>query len=368
MNKIISAAALLAASTSLATAGGLDRSNQPIGILFEEGNRVELTFGYTAPDVTGVDAATGASTGNIAENFLTAGIALKYDFNEQFSFALIIDEPYGSDVVYPTLPTSPVLGGTTAIVDSTAITAVGRYKFNENFSVHGGLRYQELSADVVLSGLAFAPAGLNGYRASFASEGAFGYLIGAAYERPDIALRVALTYNSEITHDLPTSQTIGGVVIAPPSTTEVVAPESINLDFQTGIAKDTLLFGSVRYAKYSDTLVRTTALGGASLTDLEDSVDFTVGIGRKFTDQWSGFISYTQNSEGDDIFVSALAPTNGSKAITIGGKYTLDAVEISGGIRYTDLGDAIATVGGNPVEPFNGNNAVSAGLKIAYKF
>jgi long-subunit fatty acid transport protein len=368
MKKILSATALLAASTSLATAGGLDRSNQPIGILFEQGNRVELTFGYTSPDVTGVDAATASSTGNIGENYLTAGFAIKYDFTDKFSFALIIDEPYGSDVIYPSLATSPVLGGTVATVDSTAVTGIGRYKFNENFSVHGGIRYQELSADVVLSGLAFAGVGLNGYRASFASDGAFGYLIGAAYERPDIALRVALTYNSEITHDLPTAQTIGGVAIAPFSTTEVIAPESINLDFQTGIAKDTLLFGSVRYATYSDTLVRTTALGGASLTDLEDSVDFTIGVGRKFSDQWSGFLSYTQNSEGDDIFVSALAPTNGSKAITIGGKYTLDAVEITGGIRYTDLGDAIATVGGNPVEPFSSNDAVSAGLKIAYKF
>ncbi|SHE71593.1 Long-chain fatty acid transport protein [Litoreibacter ascidiaceicola] len=374
MKNFVSAAAILAASTSIVSAGGLDRSGQPIGIIFEQGNRVELSFGYTKPSVGGTDVLTN-SISSVASNYLTAGVALKYDFNDKISFALIVDEPYGSDVTYPGSSATTMLGGTRAIVDSYAVTGIGRYKFNENFSVHGGIRYQEISAGVTLGGLAYA--GLNGYNAEFASDGAFGFLVGGAYERPDIALRVALTYNSKITHNLATQETIGGAPVAAPGSTEVVAPESINLDFQTGIAKDTLLFGSIRYARHSQVIVSPaffdTALGptpGDSLTSLENSLDFTVGIGRRFNDQWSGFVSYTQNSKGDDDLVSPLAPTNGSKAITIGGKYTMDAVEISGGIRYTKLGDARPETGTPDVARanFTGNSAVSAGLKIAYKF
>lgn len=33
-----------------------------------------------------------------------------------------------------------MLGGTEAVVDSTTFTAIGRYKFDNNFSLHGGLR------------------------------------------------------------------------------------------------------------------------------------------------------------------------------------------------------------------------------------
>lgn len=373
MKIFASAAALLAATTSLASAGGLDRSGQNIGILFEKGNRVELTFGYTKPSVDGNDLATTGTTGQVADNFLTAGIALKYDVNDKISVALIVDEPFGSDVSYPTPPTSVMIGGTQAVVDSYAITGVGRYKFNENFSVHGGLRYQELSANVTLSGAAYG--GLSGYNAGFRNSGAFGFLVGAAYERPDIALRVALTYNSKITHKSPTTERIGAAIVGT-GTTEIVAPESINLAFQTGIAADTLLFGSVRYAKYTQTIVSPTTFDAlvpglnSSLTSMENSLDLTIGLGRKFSDQWSGFVSYSHSSTGTDDLVSPLAPTNGSQAITIGGKYTMDAVEISGGIRYTKLGDARPETGTPDTAraTFAGNSAVSAGLKIAYKF
>lgn len=375
MKHFAGAAAALAATTSIASAGGLDRSGQDINIIFAEGNRVELTFGNTSPDVSGTDLASGLGTGTVASTFLTAGLGIKYDFSDQLSFALVIDEPYGSDVSYPLLPTSPLLGGTQAIVDSHAVTGIARYKINENISVHGGLRYQEISANVTLGGLAYG--GINGYNGAFESDGAVGFLVGGAYEIPSIAMRVALTYNSKITHDLPTIETLGGGIIGV-GTTEVVAPESLNLAFQTGIAADTLLFGSVRYAKYSDTIVSPTtfdalvdpAIAGTSLTSIEDSLDYTLGIGRRFNENWSGSIALGLSSKGDDDLVSPLSPTNGNKSITIGARYTLDAVEISGGIRYTDIGDARPETGTPDTAraTFSGNDAISAGLKIAYKF
>ena len=377
MKHLLSASAVLAATTTLATAGGLDRSGQAIGILFEEGNYAEFSLGYTTPSVDGSDLATTGPTGEVADEFITAGFGLKYQLNDNVSLALIIDEPYGSDISYPTIATSLLLGGTRAVVDSYAVTGLARYKFNENFSVHGGLRYQEISANVSLNGLAYA--GLNGYNAAFASDGAFGYVVGGAYERPDIALRVALTYSSEITHDLATQETISGAPIAAPGTTEVVAPESINLDFQTGIAQNTLLFGSVRYAKYSDTIVAPAAFdaavdgipgNGTSLTDIEDSFDYTLGIGYRFNEKWSGSAAIGYSSTGDDNLVSPLAPTNGNRSLSLGARYTHNNMVISGGIRYTDLGNALPETGTPDTARanFTDNSAVSVGMRIGFRF
>ncbi|MEP5759616.1 MAG: outer membrane protein transport protein [Litoreibacter sp.] len=381
MQKLMSATAILAATTTLASAGGLDRSGQSIGILFEEGNYAELSFGFTSPSVNGSDLNTGANTGNVADNFVTAGFGLKYQFNDKVSFALIVDEPYGSDIDYPVTPTSVSLGGTGATVDSYAVTGVVRYKFDDNFSVHGGLRYQEISADVSLGGLVYGP--LNGYNASFASTGDVGYLIGAAYERPDIALRVALTYNSGTTHDLDTVESLPAALAAAfgptvSSSTTVETPESINLDFQTGIAKDTLLFGSVRYARYTDTIVSPVifdqvvneTVSGDSLTSIEDSLDLALGVGYRFNAAWSGSVALGYSRPDVNSLVSPLAPIDGTQSITVGARYTHKNMVISGGIRYTRFGDALPETG-TPDEArasFTDNDAVSAGLRIGYRF
>jgi long-subunit fatty acid transport protein len=369
--------AAFAASAVAAQAGGLDRSDQPIGVIFETGNHIDLSFGFSLPSAEGTDLATTAAIDNVADDFMIWSGAIKYEVTDNLSFALIVDEPYGSDVTYPGNPAFTSLGGTSAIVDSFAVTAVARYKFDDNWSVHGGLRYQEISANIGLGGGAYGP--LSGYNAAFASGGEVGYLVGFAYEVPTIALRVALTYNSEITHDLDTVETGVPFFGTVTDVTTITAPESLNLSFQTGVAKDTLVFGSVRYARYSDTIVSPTGFDavvgpgtpGDSLSDLEDTTDFEIGIGRRFNDKWSGSLAVGFESEGADSLVSPLAPTNGATYLVVGAKYDVnESFSISGGIRYTDLGDAFAETGTPDVArgDFNGNNAVSVGIRFGYKF
>ncbi len=403
MNRFTLAVVTTIIGTSTAAAGGLDRSGQKIAALFEPGNYAELSFGYVNPSVDGTDTTLspfnptgGNSIGNAADEFIAAGAAIKAQFNDAISFAIIVDEPYGSDIAYPTsdfvvpgpggtLSDGSVLGGTEAIVESFAITTLARYEFGNGFSAHGGIRYQEISADVTLGGLAYG--GLNGYHGEFDSDGAFGYILGAAYERPEIALRVALTYSSEIRHDLPTTETVNGIPVAlltggaiPASgDTRVVAPESLNLDVQSGIAAGTLVFGSIRYARYSDTIVAPTFFDasveptaqGSSLTDIEDALDLEIGVGRQFTDAFAGSIAVGYSRLGEDDLVSPLAPTNGAKSIALGASYQIsDAVKLSGGLRYTRLGDARPETGTPDMARalFEDNSAVTVGLKIGYTF
>lgn len=383
MKKTLATTTALTLCAASAHAVGLDRSGQRIGILFETGNHLEFSAGYADPTLEGNALAVfgGGASGNVAGGFSIFSLGFKGDINDKLSYAVIGDEPYGSDIFYPNNPATSILGGTGATVDSVALTALLRYKFSERWSVHGGLRYQEVDSVVTLGGLAFnspatpfVPSGVNGYRAVFDSDGDVGVVIGGAFEIPDIALRVAVTYNSGTTHDLPTTETIRGTQISiPGATSEVDTPESLNIAFQTGIAPDTLLFGALRYARYSDTVLLadgfSSLTGGTPLTDLEDGLDFELGVGRRFSDKWSGSVSAGFSTVGDDDLISPLAPNNGSQFIAVGAKYDVnDKFAISGGVRYTSLGDATSAPGGNGVARFEGNSAVSAGLRFAFKF
>ena len=78
-----------------------------------------------------------------------------------------------------------------------------------------------------------------------------GYIVGAACEKPEIALRAALTCESAITHDFPTTKTLAPLGGTIQTTTTIEMPQSPALDFQSGIATDMLLFGLIRWSEWS---------------------------------------------------------------------------------------------------------------------
>lgn len=335
----------LAVSGAAAHAGGFERGGHSISVLFEKGNYAEFSFGAVSPDVSGT---IGVPTGDVAGNYLSFGAAYKRDLNDKLSIALILDQPWGASVSYPA--GAPFFGGY-AYLRSSAITLAGRYKTSENFSVHAGLRYVTIDGNVFVPASTVAPQ-------SFDSDADLGFLVGAAYEIPDIALRVALTYFSETQHALPSTTGFVGTINP---------PQSVNLDFQTGIAADTLLFGQIRWADWTGTQVNVPpAVAPNSLIDYEDDViTYSLGIGRKFSEQWSGAVTFGyEKAEGTQA--STLAPTDGYASIGIGGTYTMDNMKVTAGIRYVDLGDAsVAPGGGNE---FTGNSAIGVGIKVGYSF
>ncbi|MEM9786840.1 MAG: outer membrane protein transport protein [Pseudomonadota bacterium] len=373
MKQALTAGAALLLTTSLAHAVGLDRSGQPIGIIFEEGGATgayaELSFGYVMPELEGEDVAAfgGGDTGNVAEDYGVLGFGYKRDINDQISFALIVDEPYGADIKYP-VGDSVALGGTEAVLDSVAVTGLVRYKIDNNISVYGGLRAQSLEGSVTLDGLAYGgppPGGVSGYSVDLDRDTGFGYTLGAAYEIPEIALRLAVTYISEVEHEFGTTDTFGST-----ADTEVTTPQAVNLDFQTGIAADTLLFGSVRWAEYSVVIVEPENFPLGSLTDIEDGFGYTLGIGRRFSDAFSASISAGFEPEGDSDLVSPLAPTNGNYSIGVAGEYKVNDVTLAAGVRYIVPGDASAETGTPDTAraDFSDSSAIGVGFQIGYNF
>ena len=76
-----------------------------------------------------------------AQGFRGRVNVVRDDIGDRMAFAMILDQPIGANVAYPAATGYP-LQGSTAKLSSSAITALLRYKFENNISVYGGLRYQ----------------------------------------------------------------------------------------------------------------------------------------------------------------------------------------------------------------------------------
>lgn len=381
MKQLALAASALTVAAGTAGAGGLDRSYTPIDMIFEKGNYAELSFGMVQPTITGSDLL-GNSISNIAGDFGLASAGVKLDVTEKLSFALIYDQPYGAETRYGGNPAATLLGGTSADAETHAITALLKYQATDRVSVYGGPRAVKANGNITLGGLAYGP--VNGYNVNFSSDTGYGYVVGGAYEIPEIAFRAALTYHSAVDLSMVASEifpaAIGGPAGVPltQGVTETETPQTIELAVQSGIAKDTLLFGSVRWSEWSAfTLAppgRTVAPGvnlPGNLASLDDTITYEIGVGRRFTDKFSASFTISYEDGGSDNLVSPLAPTNGQTAFSIGGKYQIsDAVSVSGGVRYTMFGNALPETGtpDTPRGSFTNNDAISAGIKLGFNF
>lgn len=365
---------MLALTAGAATAGGLDRSGQALYALFEKGRNIEFVIGRVYPEVSGVDLPLGpfpggGNSGDVGNDYTQFAFTYKADINDQWSYAIIYDQPFGADILYG--PGSFNLGGTKAYAETDALTGLLRYKFGNGFSAHAGVKAQRASGDIDLRGAAYGP--FNGYSVALSEDTAFGYVVGVAYEKPEIALRVVLSYSSKITHEFDTVETVAkGAATVGTSPTETSTPQSVNLDFQTGVAPDWLVFGQIRWVDWSDFKIDPaffTPRAGGGLVSLDDTTTYVLGVGHKFTDTWSGAFSVTYEDEGDPL-VSPLAPSNGKIGATLSAIYTADNFRITTGVNYTEVGDALPETGTPDTAraDFSGNSAWGVGMRVVYTF
>ncbi|WP_412550574.1 OmpP1/FadL family transporter [Shimia sp. MIT910701] len=375
MKKALWGATALTLVASTSFAGGIDRSGQGVNILFEEGNYAQFTLSRINPDVNGKPAITGAygDANNVAQGYNQLSFGYKHQVNDNWSVALIADQPYGAHVLYADGPFSNVGSGgalpynAQADIDSRALTFLAQYELGNGFSIHGGAR------GVSVKGLIEAGDG----RLNADSDYNWGGVIGVAYEKPEIALRVALTYASAIDVDFDgsISQLVAPGTLAPemPTDFSVEFPESVNLDFQTGVAANTLVFGSARWVGWGGFNLTTPGLAGDIewVNFADDTTTYRLGVGQRLNDQWSVALVAGYESAGTRPSTTALAPTTGSKSIGVAATYTSPTNwVVSGGLEYVIPGDQSVQVSGGaaPDLQFNDNSAIAMGIRIGYRF
>lgn len=454
-------------------AAALDRSGQSTAAFFQKGHYAELGASGLMPKVGGVDSA-GNVVPEMAEDYEMYSAALKYELSPTSSFAIIYDQPFGaaakyqgdnnfsatatnSFIIRPATPTTPAVavpnaaiglsGNTSVEVDSHNTTFLYGYQPMQDVTLFGGAAIQSISGDLNLFGPAYGP--LSGYKAKLQQDNRLGYVAGFAFEKPEIALRLAVTYRSEIEHRLKTSEAIvlpaaalaglrgslaaansplaaapvqmiqtalGAEVVrvstdlaADPtnvalqtergqlvglltlagtsqltseleSSTEITTPQSVNLDFQTGIMADTLAFANVRWVNWASfgiqpALVKQLTTSAATPNGLnivdyaKDQWSANVGVGRKLHPQVSGSVSVGWDS-GAGNPITTLGPNEGYWNVGLGARYSpAENVDVSLGVKYFWLGDAEAKISsGGIVGNFENNDALAIGLKVGYHF
>jgi len=386
MKYFAAASAALLATTTFAQAGGIERDQTSMDILFKEGNYVELGFTFVSPDVSGsLIGVPTVQSGDMLGSYSYSSLAFRSDITENLSYAVIWNQPFGVDVSYPITGALPFPGGTgyplqglTATVDAQALNVLLRYEFENNFSVYGGLRAVEATGAVSIP--TFGQGA--GYSMDVDGSTELGYILGAAYERPDIALRVSLTYQSATDHTFTGTEQIGGTTL--PSTFETTIPQSLTLQAQSGIAPGTLLFGSIRWVDWSEFSVAPPVFGApppngtgdALANNSRDVFTYRLGIGRQFSERWSGLAAITYEPTGvGSAFGNDLAgnldPRDGRLGIGLGARWNNGAgLEISGGVEYMWFGDTdTAAIGtGAPFGRFTDNTGYAASIRVGYSF
>lgn len=376
LNLIQTAILLSLIPTTSTFAAGLDRSGQSISAFLQSGNYAEAGISVLDPDVQGTSSVKGFEgerISDMAEDYYFPTAAIKIQATDKISLGLLYDQPFGADSQYPadTKSFSDRGEGTAVEVKTNNITALIGYQPTENWNVYAGPVYQTVKANVSLRGAAYGA--LSGYDIKLKEEDAYGWLAGFAYSIPEIALKAAVTYRSEIKHEVETSESFAFGLLRPASTTtEVTTPQSVNLDLQTGIAQDTLAFANIRWVHWDQFAVTPDVLKAKSNNSLIDYSDdqwsATVGLGRKFNAKWSGTAAIGWDS-GAGNPVTTLGPTEGYWSVGLGGQYSpAENYFIAGGVKYFWLGDAQAQTGGKVAGNFEDNTAIGYGMKIGYRF
>jgi len=352
-------------SASIALAGGFELQTLDTSIMYSEGNQASISTAKIDASIEGYNSALGVATKKaVVKDQTVTNFAAKFDVGDSLSFglntyrsgAIQLD---GGNAAAPGFNLAP-----TGDVDLDTTAFMLKYNVNDSISLIGGITQNTLK-DGNVTTLA------GSYDISGTSEQ--GYIMGLAYSIPEIALRAELTYQPKTTFNTTTNF---GPNVNPASATTLALPETFALSFQTGIAADTLLTASYRKANWSKSQISVTVAPGSLAnidTEFSDSVAYSIGIGRKFTENLSGSITYSKEEGSSSTAESLFTVSNGSDAISIGLQYKRDNMTISGGVSQRNVGDVTVDPGlpgalaGHTMK-YTGNSVTATGLKVSFSF
>ena len=385
--KTLTVALAALSAASIASAAGLDRSGQDITAFLQDGVYAEAVYTYLDADVSGEDTSTKRNKiDDIAESYDFFRYGVKADIDDTFSVGILYDEPFGAAADYsgkndfvsheqnPVLPIPPNGEATNVEVRTENLTGILGAKFgaNKEFQVYGGPVAQRVQADVKLRGKAYGLA--DGYTTHISAGQDYGWIAGASYSKPEIALQAALTYRSEIEHNLSLSEKFPalGAAANRVGEIEIVTPKSVNFDFQTGINPTTLATAKVRWVPWSDFEIVPPLYNQASKLSLvsydEDQWLVELGLAKRLTPA----LAVTGNigwDSGAGNPVTSLGPIEGYYSAGLGAKYNLtDNWAISAGGKYLWFGDAKGQIPSKTiVSDFEDNDGFALGVKLSYQ-
>ena len=399
----VSAVTAMFAGSGMAVAGGIEFDRLPMSMMFETGNYASLAYRSTS-----IDASDNvySPNGSMYRTTTTITPSFKYQINDKISVGLTRYQSANVNLSYigkggpftaltfaaAGLPTTgptaaaSTLGLPEPHLDLQAHTTalIAGYNVNESISVVAGLKRNEAKASGNIIN--------NPYGEFVAEKGTDNsFVVGASFAKPKIALRVTAYYESkvDISHAMSATGAMAGLNLSAGvetfANTTSSLPETLTIDFQTGIAADTLLYGSIKRALWTDAHIfmydplttagtmaaasvpYATALTMVQKTTHTNTTTLRLGLGRKLSDEWAVSASMNYEKASASTGTSLLSTTDGQTGISLGGKYTSGQMTVTGGVNYTQLGDKTVTSfagAGN----FTNSSSTTIGLKIGYNF
>ncbi len=366
---------------SPAVSGGWEASRIDTSMMYNDGSYAEVGTSSISYDINAT-IQTGDSH-KMADDQTRTAIGFKMQY-EDFDFGLanylsgaiqldgIAGHSAGCGAAAALLFCSLV---PSADVEMTSTAIVGRYRIDENFSVLGGINRYSVSDATVQT--------LSGYYEVAGDQ--LVPMAGAAYENKEIALRVELLVQTETDVDLTASSSLHPNPLvdpnAPTSLTgaTMVIPQTLTLNFQSGIAEDTLMFGSIHKAEWDSAQIsipeNTNHASGnvdSVTSSFSNKTSYSIGVGRKLNESISVLGSYSSEGGGGSTSTDAFTLTDGSKTLALGARYTKDNMTISGGYSYTKVGDVTVTTAlgplGNLTAAYADNKVTGIGVKLGFSF
>ena len=210
-------------------------------------------------------------------------------------------------------------------------------------------------------------------------------VIGFAYSKPEIAMRIEVLMqpksemkartNSVTSAYGKTKYTAANGCTTPADDTAsfdstLSRPSTLTLNIQSGVAADTVVFGSVHRTKWAGAQidVPTGCSATSTASKFWNTTTYTIGAARKVSDSLALTASVAKESGGSDASTSLFTVNNGYRAINLGAQYTVGKVKISGGYNYTKLGDITINPGGVNHTIYTGNKVSAFALKVGINF
>lgn len=378
---------VVVASTLIPTgtlADGYERVNLDTSFLYESGSHAEFGVGRVAPSVPAKTTAGVKFQDNIAPSFAVTTAAAKASIGDNLDLGFWYTSS-GNGVLIDWGSNFPAAGLTIAAdINFPSLVGIAKYRVSENLSLLGGIKRVSVDGGSSVT-LPVSDANIARADYSLSTASATTGVFGIAYERPEIAFRVELISEGDTDLSVPTtfsqvkSSASGVDANNQTGTIEAGVGDAITLKFQTGIAANTLLFGNVRHSKWKNDQSFVPFLvpdgsGGTvetsgQVSDFGDSSSYTLGLGRRLNENISVSSSIYRSAGGNCDADSALAPTCGNTAISIGSKVNVsDNADLSLGFTWSQRGDATIVSGGNALAKTGSSTVTSLGAKLSFKF
>ena len=172
----------------------------------------------------------------------------------------------------------------------------------------------------------------------------------------------------------------GGLAAAAavPGSSTLVIPQTITLNFQSGIAEDTLLFGSIHQADWDNAQINipaNAATGAIAVgSSFTSKTSYSVGLGRKISDDLSLIASYSTEDGGGSTSTDPFTLTDGYQTLGVAARYTRDNMTFTAGYGYTKVGDVLVSYDltalgmGVLTADYKDNDISAIGVKIGFSF